>query len=341
MLMGVEEEFLLVDPESRMAVPGAAGVIARCASGQVTAELTRFQVETKSLPCADGPELAGQLLALRRKVAEAARAEGLRAIASGTPVLGDVVPPPITAGDRYAVGIENYGALHDEQSVCAVHVHLELPDRDRAVLVSNHLRPWLPTLIALMANSPYWTGRETGYASWRTLTRTRWPVAGPPPRLASYAEYTALLDRLTEAGVLVDPGTAFWDVRPSAHLPTLEIRVADVPATSAESTRFALLVRALVTALLKSVDRGDPTPDPSPEHLRAAYWRAARDGLSGAAIDPFTGKPTTAAHQLSVLADLTDPALLAPVDGAARQRAAHAAGGPRAVVDSLIALFES
>jgi carboxylate-amine ligase len=288
-VVGVEEEFLLVDPVSRLPIAGADAVAERAATsipGQVSTEFTRFQIEAKTTPCSDSGALSQQLRGLRRTVAEAAAGEGLRIVATGTPVFGDVVPPPINEHPRYARGMRSYGPmLHDEQSICACHVHVQLPDRARAVLVSNHLRPWLPVLVALAANSPYWAGRDTGYSSWRTVTWGRWPVAGPPPYFTSLEEFDDLVADLTTGEVLVDPGTIFWDIRPSARFPTLEIRAADVALTVDESVLLATLVRALVVVSLAAVAAGDPGPEVSAAMLRAAYWRAARDGMEGSGID--------------------------------------------------------
>src|SRR5262245_22655816 len=149
-LVGVEEEYLVVDPGTREVAPASAAVVARAGAAlgdRVGTEITRYQVEAKTRPCTGTAELESQLRRMRAAVASAAAEEGLRVVASGTAVLGDVVPPLITEHPRYGIGIANYRSLHDEQSICAGHVHVHLPDRERAVLVSNHLRPWLPTLI--------------------------------------------------------------------------------------------------------------------------------------------------------------------------------------------------
>ncbi|GAA4445288.1 carboxylate-amine ligase [Phytohabitans houttuyneae] len=353
---GVEEEFLVVDPTSRGVVPEAAAVVDRARERlgeRVAGEITKLQVECRTDPCESLDQLYAQLLEGRAELAAAAAGQGLRVVATGSPVLGRHIPPPITEGPRQDKGNATFRGLHDEVCVCAVHVHVELPDRDRAVLVSNHLRPYLPVLIALAANSPYWGERDTGYASWRALSWQRWPVAGPPPHLASAADYDRLVATLLQAGALVDTGTVFWDIRPSAHLPTLEVRVADMPVTAEESALLAALVRALVTVILPAVDAGDPGPVVPAELLRVAYWRAARDGLGGDAVEPDTGRLVPAATLARRLLDTAAPALaggdLARVtgwldrlvdggDGATRQRRAAAAGdGLRGVVDHLIA----
>ncbi|WP_394824587.1 glutamate--cysteine ligase [Pendulispora albinea] len=352
---GVEEELLVIDPATRAVVPAAASILARArmqVGARASAEMTRVQVEVKTDPCASASELYEQLRAGRAAMAAAAQAEGMRLIASGSPVLmGDALPPPLSEGPRYAKGLATFRGLHDEAATCATQVHVEMPDLDRALRVSNHLRPDLPVLLALAANSPYWAGRDTGYASWRSISLGRWPVAGPPPYFTSVAHYEKLVASLIDVGALVDKATIFWDVRPSAHLPTLEVRVTDVPITSQESALIAALVRALVLCAEKAVDRGDRGPAISAEMLRAAYWRAARDGLDGHGIDLPTGRLVPAVDLVARLVGRVAPALgsdrelviswlgalLERGSGASRQRRVAANGKLSDTVDYLMA----
>ncbi|WP_412543827.1 glutamate--cysteine ligase [Longispora sp. K20-0274] len=354
---GVEEEFLVVDPVSRVVVPQAEVVIRRARErlgARVSGELTKMQLETRTDPCGSVKELHAQLTEARGVLGACAAAEGVRVVATGTSVLAGTVPPPITEGARQDRGIEKYRGLHDEQAICAVHVHVELPDRERALKVSNHLRPFLPVLITLTANSPFWEGRDSGFASWRTTVWPRWPVAGPPPFFTSVEHFDNLVDTFLTAGTLVDIGTLFWDIRPSANHPTIEIRVADVPITAEESALYAALVRALVVHVGAAVDRGEDGPQIQPELLRVAYWQAARDGLGGQGLDVRTGLLVPAAEQVTALFDLVRPVLEDNGDldlvsgwlrrlldggtGAARQRAAAGrAGDPIGAVDHLVA----
>jgi glutamate---cysteine ligase / carboxylate-amine ligase len=353
---GVEEEFLVVDPVTRSVVPRAEDLVDRAkhALGErVSGEITKFQVEARTRPCLDAGQLLDELTEARAELSAAAGAAGLRIIATGTPVLGDLVPQPITEGARQEWGTATFRSLHDELSICAMHVHVEILDRERAVLVSNHLRQYLPTLIALAANSPYWQERDTGYASWRTMVWTRWPVAGPPPYFSSAAHYDELVATLLEAGALVDAGTIFWDIRPSARFPTIEIRAADVPMTAEQSALLAMLIRALVAGAAAQVDRGDPGPILPTEMLRLAYWRAARDGLNGHGVDVHTGRLVPAAELARRLLGAARPMLadygelervtrwlwelIKGGDGASRQRHAAARRGRLTdVVDHLI-----
>ncbi|MGC4816511.1 carboxylate-amine ligase [Micromonospora sp. DT63] len=354
--LGVEEEFLVVDADRGEVVPEAATVVdgARPTLGaRVGGEITKLQLETRTDPCQSVDDLAAQLVEGRAAVQTAARSAGLRVIASGSPVLGRAVPPPLTEGPRQDRGTATFRGLHDELAICAVHVHVQQPDRDRAVLIGNHLRAHLPVLIALTANSPYWAERDTGYASWRSVTWGRWPVAGPPPYLTSARQYDDHVDMLLDAGALVDHGTIFWDLRLSAHHPTLEVRVADVPVTAAESAALAALVRALVVVAGEAVDEGDEGPRLVPDLLRLAYWRAARDGMGGHGVDVGTGRLLPASALAERLVERARPALdaagdrervqgwlkwlAADGDGATRQRAARTVRGRLSdVVDELV-----
>lgn len=309
---GIEEEYFVVDPVSRRVVPRAAAVVRRAGDAlgeRASTELIAFLAEAKTPPCDDRDKLAEQIRVMRGVMARAAFVEDVRLAATGTPVLGDPVPPPIAAGARYADSLAFYRGLDDEQSIASCHVHVEMPGLDHAVQVSNHLRPWLPTLLALAANSPYWAGRDTGHACWRVLAWARWPVAGPPPHFRSTEHYEELVAALLDCGALMDTGTIFWDVRPSSRFPTLEVRLGDVALTTEEATLFAVLIRGLAQVALWDVEAGRPAPDPAPEMLRAAYWLAARDGLAGRGLDVRTGRPAGFADLARALVAHAEPAL--------------------------------
>ncbi|GAA2776205.1 hypothetical protein GCM10010521_63670 [Streptomyces rameus] len=290
--VGVEEEYLLVDPVTREVDPAGDQVVALASSSglgdRVSVELTRYQVEARTDPHVESKDLGEQIRAMRAAVADSAAQLNLRIVSSGSPVLGPAAPPPLSRGPRYALSAATFRALDDEQTACALHIHIGMPDLTRAVQVSNHMRCRLPVLIALSANSPYWLGRDTGYASWRTMAWARWPVSGPPPYFASRGHFDDLVGGLLEAGAILDRGGLYWDIRPSHHVPTLEIRVADAVTTAEETLLLCAVVRALAATALKAVADGEPAPRPRPEVLRAACWRAARDGLTGHSLDPVT-----------------------------------------------------
>ncbi|MFJ9850437.1 glutamate--cysteine ligase [Streptomyces sp. NPDC101150] len=322
--VGVEEEYLLVDPASRQLSTEAEKVVALAAAelgDRVTTEITRYQVEVRTDPHTGLTGLRDQLHTTRRAVADAAARLGLRIISSGTPILGQHTPPPLTPGPRYARSAAMFRALDHEQTACACHVHVGIPDPTTALQVSNHLRPWLPALIAVTANSPYWDAQDTGYASWRTMTWGRWPVAGPPPYFESRAHFEDLLDDLIGTRTVMDRGGLYWDIRPSHHVPTLEIRVADAAPTVDDTVLLAGALKGLTALALAAVHRSEPAPRPRPEMLRAACWRAARDGLAGQSINLGAGRLEPAGTQVDRLFHAVRPVLESTGDFAPLQAA--------------------
>ena len=356
--IGVEEEHFLVDPVSRTPQPAAAAVVARAApdlADLISGEFTRYQIEVKTPPCIEAERLRAELTRARTSAVAAAAAEGLQLCASGTPVLAEPGPPAVGDHPRYRAGVAQYRAMLDDFMVCSLHVHVDLPDRELAVRVSNHLRPWLPLLVAVSANSPFHQGNDTGYADWRAVIRSRFPCLGPPPYADSVQENEELAIAMADSGAMLDSATPFWDIRPNPRLPTLEIRSMDVPADIDDTVALAVLVRALVATLTDKALAGDPGPRPSSEVLRAVYWRAARDGWSGCGVDALSGQILPASVQLAKLVDHVAAALdrhgdtatvqafmsrlAARGTGAELQRASLARHGTLAgVVDDLVSL---
>ncbi|MDO2381668.1 glutamate--cysteine ligase [Rhodococcus electrodiphilus] len=342
--VGVEEEFLLVDAETGEPAVNNSDVVeqARALGVELQYELDRCQVETASGVCHDAHELYTDLSTRRSLVAEAARRCGSRLVAVGVPVVGSR-ELPVTEKPRYLRMERHFGMLAREQGICGCHVHVAVPDRATAVQVSNHLRPWLPTLLSLSANSPIHRGVDTGYASWRSILWSRWPSAGPPPYFSSVEEYDSTVAAMLECGSILDKAMVYWDVRPSTNFPTVEVRVCDVPVTVAETVLVAVLVRALVLTALRDLEAGRTAVAFSSEVLRAAYWRAARDGLPGDGIDLPSTARRPAAHLLRAMIEHVRPALedlgsyqqareglhavLGCGNGAVRQRRVVAAGG--------------
>jgi glutamate---cysteine ligase / carboxylate-amine ligase len=307
---GVEEEFLLVDPTTGSPVAANQAVAGRAAERGVKLqlELTSCQIETTSEVVSDSGELLRELIRLRQVAGEAAEASGVRLLAAA-------LPPtrphefPITDTPRYREIANKFGRIAEE-GICGAHVHVAVPSRELAVRVTNRLRPWLPLFLALTANSAVYRDADTGYASWRSIVWARWPSAGPPPHFDSVDEYDAMVRMLHRAGAILDDGMVYWDVRPSAKFPTVEVRVADVPATVRETVLLASLIRASVMTALADERRGEPPPPLAPHALKAAYWKSARDGLDGDAVDLLESHaPMPARKLLQHMVDRVQPAL--------------------------------
>lgn len=352
---GVEEELLLVDPNT--GIPSMQNEVvaenARQLGLSLQLELTPCQIETASSVLHTSAELAESLARSRSTAAVAARRAGAALLPAGVPPL---LPEfgPITDTKRYRRIADEYGMIALEQGVCGAHVHVAVPDREFGVAVSNHVRPWLPVLLALTANSALYAGRDTGYASWRSVLWSRWPSAGPPPYFESVDHYDALIRQMFDVGAILDDGMVYWDVRPSMNFPTLEIRVSDVPANTSDTVLLAVLVRALVMTASDAIDRGASAPRVAEHTLHWAYWRAARDGLSDRLVDPATGRLGTAAGALNSLVSYVTGALETTgerdlVDSGVRRNVQHGNGARRqrdalktsgAITDAVLDLIE-
>lgn len=310
--LGVEEEFQIVDARTRELRPRSAEILAAADLGDgLHPELTAAQVETVSGVCADLSEVRAELVRLRSGAMAAAEATGSRIAALGThPVTGWLGQGFFTR-DRYVDIIENYGLLAHEQQICGYHVHVGIADREAAIGVLDRLRPWLAPLLALSANSPFWQGIDTGYASYRTPVFDRWPTTGVPPAFGSRKRYDELMEQMVFSGAVPEPSKIYWDVRPSHWFDTLEFRVADVCMTVDEAVMVAGLARGLVATLYDEVVREVPFVDPWAPVLRSARWQAARFGLEGRLFDVRGGRPVPAHDLVRSMLDFVRPALTA------------------------------
>ncbi|SFL33146.1 carboxylate-amine ligase [Geodermatophilus ruber] len=290
--LGVEEEFHLVDPET-FALSGNpdldAALRAGTAGQHLKSEITTSQLETATGVCTTLAQLRAELVATRAEAAGAAARAGLAVLAASTHPFDSWRGQQVTPAARYEAMVRRWGGLALQQDICGCHVHVGVPDLQTAVAVMDRARPYLPVLLAMTGSSPFHDGIDTGYDSFRTLHWSRWPNAGPPELLGDAARFRELVDGLVAAGVIADGSHLYWDVRPSARLPTLEFRLGDVCTSLDDAVLHAALVRSLVRVLAGRAQRGEPFPDPRPELLRAARWRAARDGLGGALFDPARG----------------------------------------------------
>ncbi|MER6347341.1 carboxylate-amine ligase [Streptomyces sp. NPDC001595] len=355
--VGVEEEYLLVDPVTGRLAPyaekvrAAAGLEPFVTSREIQSELLQAQVEVATPVCATLEEVGGHLLRLRHAVGGAAEAHGCRIIASGTPLRREDAPVPVTEQTRYKAMQRQAPQLVAEQMVNGMHVHVSVPDRRVGVQVQNRLRLWLPTLTGMAANSPLWEAHDTGFASWRTVVFDRWPVSGLPPHFADEHDYEERIQRLLVTGVISDVGQVYWQVRLSERYPTVEVRCTDVQLRTDDAVMFAGLIRALVDTAVAELAAGVPVVEPGPELLRVAMWQAARHGLSGDLIGR-DGRRRRAGDVVCGLLEHVAPALEATGNsrevtalvhrllqegtGADRQRQSLAQGGLAAVLAMII-----
>jgi YbdK family carboxylate-amine ligase len=289
---GIEEEYHLVDPQTLALTPSAelaAAALRREIGPRIHAEIATTQLETVSGICTSLAELRSELVDARAEAAAAAASAGVAVLPASTHPFGGWQEQAITSAPRYEAMIERWAGLASQQDICGCHVHVGVPDLETAIAVMDRSRPYLPLLLALTGSSPFHDGVDTGYDSYRTLWWSRWPTTGIPEHFGDSDGFAAVVAGLVASGVIADGSHLYWDVRPSYHLPTLEFRLADVCTDLDDAVLHAGLVRSLVRVLAGRAESGQPAPQPRPELLRAARWRAARHGIGGQLFDPVLG----------------------------------------------------
>ena len=308
--LGVEEEFVLLDPATGATVLAAPELV-RMLGGEpgIQQELMRFQVETGTPVCTGLDDLGRELIRLRRLAAAAAASLGCRLVACGvapyrTPGLAAITDQP-----RYQELARRYAPVVAQAGTCGCHVHVGVPSRDAGVQVLARLRPWLAPLLAITANSPIAGGHDTGWASWRYAIQARWPTATPPAAWPDAAAYDTAVRRLIARGAALDERSTYFLARLSPRYPTIEVRIADVCLDTGTAVLAAGLTRALVATALAEARRGTPAAAAPARHVAAALAAAARHGLAGAAADPVTGQPAGAPALRARLLDHVYPAL--------------------------------
>lgn len=317
--VGVEEELLLVDGQNGRPTAIAGRLLQRWDAvapdvsssagedgGTIEGELQQQQIEIDTAPCTTLDDVGDQILSWRRRADDLARTSGGRAVAVGTaapPVSPDVMP-----SDRYRAMAQHFGLTVAEQLTCGCHIHVGVDSPDEGVAVIDRIRIWLPALLAISANSPFWQGRDSGYASYRSRSWERFPTAGPTDKFGGLAGYRGRVAALLATGVPLDEGMIYFDARLSHRYPTVEVRVADVCLAAPDTVLLAGLIRALVETAARAWADGDPVRDVPVALLRMASWRASRSGLEGDLLDPYSARPRPAADVVEALFDHVAPA---------------------------------
>lgn len=311
--VGVEEELLLVNAESGVPRSVASRAIAQAdaepgeTGGSLEHELQQQQVETDTPPTTNMEQLADDLRTWRRTAIDGARRAGVRVIASGTSPLP--VDPKVDTDPRFQEMVQHFGLTTSEQLTCACHVHVAIESREEGVAVLDRIRPWTPILTALSANSPFWQGQDTGYASFRSQALQRWPSAGPQDVFGSAEAYDGLIQSMLDSGVILDRAMVYFDARLSEHYPTVEIRVADVCADVRETVLIAALCRALVDTASQQWRDGEDAPDVPTTMVRFATWQAGRHGLGENLLHPVTMQPLPARDIVDEMLQTLAPSL--------------------------------
>jgi carboxylate-amine ligase len=313
--VGVEEELLLVDEQSLVPVGAARRVVEAAAHEGVKLELLAAFVETTTGVCDSPREASAQLRALRARAAEAARAEGLRILAIGSHPFAEPEDQPITENPTYLEFAAAVGPAARRQGVCGLHVHVGMPDADTCVRAHERVLPWLPVVLALAANSPWFRGAETGLLSTRAEILATLPRSATPPPFSTWREWEEMVERWQRAGVLERPTQTWWDARVHPALGTLELRVADQPTDAG----LAVAIVALLHALGVWAAQEDGGPASRADYHTNRFF-ASRFGPRASLIHPYEDRlalvPELYGELLELIRPHADLALLASLDPA-------------------------
>jgi carboxylate-amine ligase len=343
--VGVEEELMILDPESHdlvSAIDRVLEVEQEPPSGKIQPELLESVLEIATDPCPDVPSVARELSALRTHVRERAREHGLDIGASGTHPFARWEDQRVVRDDRYRGLVRQLGFVARQELVFGMHVHVGMAEPEEAIAVANGLREYVPLLIALAANSPLWRGGLTGLMSSRVPIFRAFPRVGLPPHFDGWADYTARVQRMIEVGMIDDYTYLWYDVRPHPRLGTIEVRAMDSQTRVEHTVALAALIVSLVKLLAERHQRGETSPQQPWELLDENRWLAARHGLEAELLQPAATVRRPARELTSELLSALAPHaqelgcgeqlagiedLLAAGNGAARQRMVFESNG--------------
>lgn len=336
--VGVEEELLLVDPQTRALSHTSAELLEKLGDtgGHVKHDLYSAQIESASSPCGDAPAAIAELRRFRVAIADA-----------GGCLLGAGIHPTAEFGDvqivdkeRYTRELPNLRGIVQRTPDCALHVHVGMPDKESTIKVYNGLREHLPLLVGLGGNSPYWHGIDSGFSCCRMVMRRAYPRTEVPPSFRDWDDYEAIVASVIEAGEVQDYTFLWWDVRPHPKLGTVELRVMDAQSSLEDVEALS----ALVHGLARYEYERSPRKTTSREALAESAFRATRDGVDAriwweGEIRPLRDVAAEAVEAARPFAgDAVDGVarILREGNGADRQRAAFARGGLPAVLERLV-----
>jgi carboxylate-amine ligase len=287
--VGIEEEYLLVDRETRGLVRNPPQeVLDACVERlgeQVTSEFLRAQIEVGTRVCRDIAEAREDLKMLRRTVDGVARGYGMAVIASSTHPFAAWHEQQVTDKERYNIFARDLQAVARRLVICGMHVHVGIENPDLRIDLLNQAAYFLPHLLALSTSSPFWQGIDTGLKSYRKSVFAALPRTGLPQQFSSWAEYQRHVDALIRTGVIEDASMLWWDIRPSARFPTVEMRITDICTNLEDGLTIAAIYLSLMGMLfdLRRVNQRWRTY--ADMLVSENIWRAQRYGVSDSLVD--------------------------------------------------------
>jgi carboxylate-amine ligase len=291
--LGVEEEYMLLDPETFDLVQRVDTVLAAMAGHEleehVNRELMQSVLEIATPVCRTASDVDRELHKLRAYVAEIAREQDLRVGSAGTHPFSLFERQRITARDRYRALVDQLQYVARRELIFGLHVHVAVDGPEKAIQVVNGLLAHLSQLLALSASSPFWRGEPTGLASSRQMVFAAFPRSGPPPRFRDYADYAEVVGQLERTGCIPDYTHIWWDIRPHPRFGTVEIRVCDAVTRVEDAVAIAAYCQALVKLYSERYDAGEVIPSYHRILTTENKWLTARYGLEAPVMDLATG----------------------------------------------------
>jgi glutamate---cysteine ligase / carboxylate-amine ligase len=292
--LGVEEEYMLLDPETLDLVQHVDTVLESIAGDElearVNAELMQSVIEIATPVCRTPAEAERELRRLRGYVGAIAGRHGLRFGSSGTHPFSLFERQRITARDRYRNLVDQLQYVARRELIFGMHIHVAVDGPEKAIQVVNGLLAHLAQLLALSASSPFWRGEATGLASSRQMVFAAFPRSGPPPRFRDYADYAEVVGQLERTGCIADYTHIWWDIRLHPRLGTVEIRICDAVTQVEDAVAITAFCQALVKLYAERFDEGREIPSYHRILTSENKWLAARYGLEAPVMDLATGR---------------------------------------------------
>ena len=292
--IGIEEEYLLIDPETRdLAADPPQSILEECTrrvGDRVTPEFLRAQIEVGTKVCNSIADVTEDLRTLRCCIRDVAQEHGLAMIASSTHPAADWDAQMHTDRERYNILAQDMQTVARRLLICGMHVHVGIDDEDLRVDLMNQVGYFLPHLLALSTSAPFWQGRETGLMSYRMAVWNEMPRTGVPPHIESYGEYRRMVNALVRAGVIEDATKLWWDLRPSDRFPTLEMRMTDICTRLEDTICVATLYRCLLRMLWRLRRNNQRWRIYDQVMVSENRWRAQRYGFDEGLIDFGKGR---------------------------------------------------
>lgn len=307
--IGIEEELQLVDRVTGQLVPRIHSILDKGQAlfgEQLKPEMLQSTAEIITGVCPDIGSARQELFKLRSALIQLAAEEGVALVSAGTHPSAQWEHQMPSVSPRYEALEEEFQDVARSILIFGLHVHIGVEDRELAISLLNQLRTWLPHLLALSSNSPFWLGRYTGLRSYRAIVWKRFVRSGVPEPLLSWNDFESYVQTLVETGCIDDGKRVWWDIRPHAFFHTIEFRIFDMPGTFEDSIALAALCQALVAKLAWLHRHGLVTPVLPRNLIDENKWRASRYGLDAEVIDFARGRRLSMREAISELLDFVD-----------------------------------